>query len=104
MGAVEVQVRLMGVKPVPVVGVGHQVSLPVGGLKVPEDEARPGMLLSGVAPGAIAALPASGRGLPGPLEPEVQIRGLRVITEMVITLSPRAVSFSQVAVGWVALR
>ena len=46
----EVQVRLVGEEPVPVVLAADRVEGPVGGLGVDEDDPRPGVLVVGVGP------------------------------------------------------
>ncbi len=68
-GIVEVEVRLVGVEPVPVVGLGHLVPGPVRRLEVLEDDPRVGVLVGGVAPDVEVPLGRSRRGSAGPLEP-----------------------------------
>ena len=47
---VEVEVGLVGVEAVPVVGLGHRIPAPVGGLEVLKDDASVPVFLGGVAP------------------------------------------------------
>ena len=73
---VVVEVGLVGVEPVPVVGVRHRVPGPVGGLEVLEDD--PGLLVP-VGRGApdVEVPPLAPRGgAPCPLEPRVLVRGV----------------------------
>ena len=73
---VEVEVRLVAVEAVPEVGPGHGVPGPVGGLEVPEDDARVAIAVGRVAPDVPARAGRPGRGAPGPLEPGMLVRGV----------------------------
>ena len=66
---VEVEVGLMGVEPVPVIGLGDRVPAPVRGLEVLEDHPGVLVLLGGIVPHVEIAFRAAGRGAPGALEP-----------------------------------
>ena len=73
---VVIEVRLVGVEPVPVVGVRHRVPRPVGGLEVLEDDPRLAVLVGRGAPDVEVAPPASRGGAPRPLEPGVLVGGV----------------------------
>src|SRR5665647_1427797 len=60
--AVEIKVRLMGVKSVPVIGLGHRVPGPIGGFEILEYDAGLWIFLGGFAPDVILAVAASRRG------------------------------------------
>jgi hypothetical protein len=69
--AVEIEVRLMGVKAVPVIGLGYRVPGPIGGFEILEDDAGLLIFMGGVTPYVIFAVAASRCGPAGPLEPGV---------------------------------
>ncbi len=75
-GVVVVQVGLVGVEPVPVVGLGHRVPRPVRRLEVLEDDAGVGVALRRVAPHVEVPPPAAPHRPPGPLEPGVLVGGV----------------------------
>ena len=69
LGAVVVQVRLVGEEAMPVVGLGDRIPGPVGFFGVSEDDAGVFVLLVGVAPDVEIALGRSCRGVTRALEP-----------------------------------
>ena len=74
LGAVVVEVRLVGVEAVPVVRPGDRIPRPVGGLVVLEDDPRLAEPLRRVAPHVELPLRAPRRRPPRPLEPGVLVR------------------------------
>ena len=72
----EVQVRLVGEKTVPVVLLRLFVPGPVGPLRVGEDDAGVLVLVRRVAPDVVVAPGGALRGLAGALEPGVLVRGV----------------------------
>ena len=76
LGAVEIQVRLVGIETVPVIGLGHRVPGPVGSFKVLEDDPGFPVSVRRIAPD-IEVTPGAPRfGPAGPLEPGVLIGGM----------------------------
>ena len=73
---VEIEVRLMGVEPMPVVSLGHRVPAPVRGLEVLEDHPGVLVLLRVVAPDVEVALRTAGRRMPGALKPGMVVGGV----------------------------
>ena len=73
---VQVQIRLVAEEAVPVIGPGHRVPGPVGGLGVGEDDARLRELRVRVAPHVEAVRRGPGLGPAGRLEPGVLVRGV----------------------------
>ena len=73
---VEVEVRLMGVEPVPEVRTCNRVPRPVGRLEVREDDASVLIPLVGVTPHVEVTPLAAGLGPPGALEPVVLVAGV----------------------------
>ncbi len=73
---VEIEIRLMGVEPMPEIGLGHRVPGPVGVLKVLEDDPGFLILVRSFVPDIEVALRGSGFGLTRFLEPFVLIRGV----------------------------
>jgi hypothetical protein len=74
--AVEVEVRLVRVEPVPVVLAGHGVPRPVRRLEVREDDPRVAVALGRVAPDVELAPAAPGWCAARPLEPGVLVGGV----------------------------
>ncbi len=72
----EIEVRLMGIKTVPVVSLGDRIPRPVGGFKILKDNPRFAVLLGGVAPDIIVAMRRADLGMAGALEPGVLIGGV----------------------------
>ncbi len=70
----EIQVRLVGVEPVPVVGAGIRIPGPVGALEVLEDDPRVGVAVDRIAPDVEIPRPGARPGPPGPLKPRVLVR------------------------------
>ena len=73
---VEVEVRLVGVKAVPVVRIGHRVPCPVGSFEVPEDDPRVPEFVLAVAPDVIIPPRGARFGAARPLKPGVLVRGM----------------------------
>ncbi len=73
---IEIQIRLMRIKAVPVIGLRHRVPAPVRSLGVGKDDARFRKFLVGVAPHVIIAKGRSGFGAAGALEPWMLVRGV----------------------------
>ena len=73
---VEVQVRLVTEKAVPVVRLRLRVPCPVGRLGVAEDDARTGIALRCVAPDVVVPLDRAGCGAARRLEPGVRVGGV----------------------------
>ena len=67
-GMGKIQIRLMGIKSVPVVSFGHRVPCPIGSLEVFEDDARFFVLLLVVAPDVVIALLAARTARAAPVE------------------------------------
>ena len=57
---VVVEVRLVSIKAVPIVGLGHGVPGPVGGLEVLKDDAYVLVLVWGIAPDIVVAVLGAG--------------------------------------------
>src|SRR4030095_9004561 len=70
---VEVEVRLMRVEAMPVVGVGHRVPGPIGGLEILEYDPGFPVPVRGLTPDVEVARPARSLCAPGALEPWVLI-------------------------------
>ena len=75
-GVVEIEVGLVRVKTMPVVGLGHRVPAPVGGLEILEDDPCVLVLLRVVAPDVKVALRAAGRRVPRALKPGMVVGGV----------------------------
>ena len=73
---VEIQVRLMAEKAMPVISLRHRIPGPVRGLGVGEYDARAQVLLIRVAPHIKVALRRTGGRIPGLLKPGMLIRGV----------------------------
>ena len=68
-----VQVGLMGEEPMPVIGIGRMVPVPIGVLDVLEDDAGVVVFRGGVAPDIKIAPAAAGPGPPGALKPRMLV-------------------------------
>ena len=76
LGVVEVQVRLVGVEPMPVVRLGDRVPGPVRRFEVLEDDPRALIAVGRVAPDVEVAPAAVRVGPAGALEPRVLVGGV----------------------------
>ena len=94
VGVVEVEIGLMGVKPVPVVRARLRVPGPVGALEVLEDDPGLGVAVRIVAPDVEVPRPRPGARPPGPLEPRVLVGGV-VDHQLGDHLEPPPVSLAQ---------
>ena len=74
--ALEIQIRLMAIKAVPVISLGHRVPGPVGRFEIFKDDAGLPVFFPMVAPDVIISMPAAGCGGPGPLKPGMLIGGM----------------------------
>jgi hypothetical protein len=73
-GAVEIEVRLVGIKAMPVVGLGDRIPGPVRSLEILEDDSCLLVLVGRLAPDVEITRAGSGLGPAGSLEPGVLIR------------------------------
>ena len=69
LGIVKVEIRLVGVKTMPVVGFGHRIPGPVGGLEVLKDNPCIAVLFRCVAPDVKVPMGGALFCLASPLEP-----------------------------------
>ena len=76
MGVGEIQVRLVGKKTVPVIGLRFVVPLPVGFLGIGEDDARAAVLRIVVAPDVVVPLARTRRRMSRRLEPGMLVRSV----------------------------
>ncbi len=75
-GILEVQIRLMGIKTMPVIGSGNRIPGPVAVLEILKDNSRILILLGAVVPDIEIPLRGSSRRPAGPLKPCVLITGM----------------------------
>ena len=73
---IEVQIRLVGIKPVPEILARHRVPGPVGGFGVEKNNPRAVVLLVRIRPDIIIPRPGARFGVPGFLKPRVLVRGV----------------------------
>jgi hypothetical protein len=69
-----VEVRLVCIKSVPVISLGHGVPGPVGAFKVFKNDARVAIPIRRIAPNVKISPSAAGRSMPRTLKPEVLVR------------------------------
>src|SRR4030042_2543422 len=75
-GTVIIKVRLVGIKTVPVIGVGHRIPGPVGSLKVLENDPCFFVFIPGGAPDIEVPPFTAGLGPAGSLKPRVLVGGM----------------------------
>ena len=66
---VEIEVRLVGIKPVPIILPRHRIQRPVGPLRIDENDPRAGVFLVVVGPHIKIAINRTALRSPGPLKP-----------------------------------
>ena len=76
LGILKVQIRLVGVKTVPVIGLGNRVPCPVAGFKILENDAGFGVFCRCVAPDIEVSPRTAGFGPAGALKPGMLIGGV----------------------------
>jgi hypothetical protein len=73
---IEIQIRLVRIKAVPVISLGERIPRPIGSLEILEDDARVPVFFQRIAPDIQLALRRPGRGATRFLEPRILIRGV----------------------------